>query len=269
MPFELSLLTTIWWGRLLLITVFLLLAWLVSKLAPRLVNRIMRLNRFARPRRKWREERLATLRGLIGSVIGFLAFSMAILFSLSLFVQTDTLVWMVGLFSAAFGLGARPLIADFLTGIGFMFEDTFDVGEKVELLGLGGKVEGVVEEVKLRTSQVRAPSGELITVPNGEIRLVRNFSRGLFSLADVRIKVNTAALNEVVPLLEALGEEAVTLLPNLLEPWQIISTDAEVGQQAVLLIHAKSRYGLAAEMRPRLLALIQERLDAAGLAITE
>jgi small-conductance mechanosensitive channel len=174
---------------------------------------------------------------------------------------------MVGLFSAAFGLGARPLISDFLTGIGFMFEDIYDVGEKVELLGTGGNVEGVIERVYLRITQVRAPSGELITVPNGEIRLVRNYSRGLFSLGDVRIKIHTTDLSQTVDLLTELGEEAVNLLPNLIEPWQVISTDPEVGQQTELLIHAKSRYGLAAEMRPRLLTLVQERLAAAGIEL--
>jgi small-conductance mechanosensitive channel len=63
-------------------------------------------------------------------VISFLAYTIAILSALSLFVETETLVWMVGLFSAAFGLGARPLISDFLTGIGFMFEDIYDVAKK-------------------------------------------------------------------------------------------------------------------------------------------
>jgi small-conductance mechanosensitive channel len=45
---------------------------------------------------------------------------------------------MVGLFAAAFGLGARPLVSDYLTGVGFLFEDTFDVGEKVDILGNEG-----------------------------------------------------------------------------------------------------------------------------------
>jgi small-conductance mechanosensitive channel len=68
----------------------------------------------------------------------------------------------------------------------------------VELLGSGGNVEGVIERVYLRITQVRAPSGELITVPNGEIRLVRNYSRGLFSLGDVRIKIQTADLAQLL-----------------------------------------------------------------------
>ena len=87
----------------------------------------------------------------------------------------------MGLFSAGFGLGARPMVSDFLSGIGFMFEDTFDVSEKIEIPGLpGGSVMGLVEAVHLRTTVIRAMSGEPYIVPNGEIRVVRNFSRGDF-----------------------------------------------------------------------------------------
>ncbi|KAA3664144.1 MAG: mechanosensitive ion channel family protein [Chloroflexi bacterium] len=250
-----------WWGRLLLILIFYLVAWIVFRLSRRISMRLVQLNRFSPDNRRWRTERLATLQGLLASAITFMAFAIATLSSLSLFVDAATLIWMVGLFSAAFGLGARPLISDFLTGIGFMFEDTFDVGEKVELPGIGGGIEGVIEIVNLRTTLLRAPTGELLTIPNGEIRLVRNFSRGRFSTADVTLTVPTSEINRAIPLLEALATEAVTLLPNLLEPWHVISASGAMGQNTALLLTAKARYGQAAEMRPRLLALVQERME--------
>ncbi|MCA9924371.1 MAG: mechanosensitive ion channel family protein [Anaerolineales bacterium] len=256
-----------WWGRLLLIMLFYLIAWVIFRLSGRIAKRLSQFNRFSREKRRWRPERLTTLQGLIASTTTFFAFTVATLSSLSLFVGADTLIWMVGLFSAAFGLGARPLISDFLTGIGFMFEDTFDVGEKIELPGIGGGVEGVIEAVNLRTTLVRAPTGELLTIPNGEIRLVRNYSRGRFSMADIKLTVPTSEINRAIPLLEALAEEAVTLLPNLLEPWLVISASGAMGQNTELLLSAKARYGQAAEMRPRLLALIQERLEHAQIPI--
>ncbi|MCA9958857.1 MAG: mechanosensitive ion channel, partial [Anaerolineales bacterium] len=171
----------LWWSYLFRIGLNILAAWLLHRLAGRIVQRLLRLNRFAPRRSRVRAERLHTLEVLLASTISFLAFAFAALFSLGLFVDSDTLVWMVGLFSAAFGLGARPLLSDFLTGVGFLFEDPFDVGEKVELVG----IEGIVEKVNLRTTLLRAPTGELFIVPNGEIRMVRNFSRGRFSMANV------------------------------------------------------------------------------------
>jgi small conductance mechanosensitive channel len=180
-------------------------------------------------------------------------------------VQLDTLVWVLGLFSAAFGLSARPLISDVVAGVGLIFEDTFAVGEKVEIL----QVEGVVEAVNLRTTWLRAPTGELYVIPNGEVRVVRNFSRGRFSLVKITLKVEAADLGRALPVLRDLGLEAVALLPSLLEPWQVISESGVIGQQTELTLLAKARYGQAAGMRPRLLALAQERLTAADVDLVD
>lgn len=252
---------TVWWSFLLRIAIYFFLAYLVHRLSRRMAGRLLRLGSLANKRRGLRPDRQKTLTSLVASAITFLAVVTAVLLSLSLFVSGETLVWMVGLFAAAFGLGARPLVSDYLTGIGFLFEDTFDVGEKIDILGN----EGVVETVNLRTTTLRARTGELFVVPNGEIRIVRNFSRGRFSPATITIKLDADDLSRALPLLEELGKEAVLILPNLLEPWQIISESGTIGQQTELTLVAKAKYAMGAEMRPRLLALIHERLNEAGI----
>ena len=256
------------WGILGLIVLFYGLAWLVQRLAGRVARFILGLNRFSSEHRRWRTERLDTLRGLITSTTIFVAYLLASLASLSLFVNTDSLIWMVGLFSAAFGLGARPLISDYLTGVGFMVEDTLDVGEKVELLGVpGGPVEGVIEAMNLRVTLLRSTTGENYTIPNGEIRIIRNFSRGRFSISKIKLKIAGADLENALGVLEDLGAEAVSLLPNLLEPWEVVSPDGAVGPQTELLIVAKARFGQASKMRSRLLSLVQKRLADAAIEL--
>jgi small conductance mechanosensitive channel len=255
-------------GQFLFIALFFVLAWLVYRLSPRIARQVLSVSRLANSQRPLRAERRRTLLGLISAAVTFIALAVAIILSLSLFVDATTLIWVFGLFSAAFGLGARPLVSDFLSGISFIFEDTFDVGDKVQLRGLaGGDVEGIVEMVRLRTTLVRSPGGEPYTVPNGEIRVVRNFSRGRFSATNVTVHISAVDLGMAIPLLEKLGEEAVTLLPNLLEPWQVISETGELGQQTELTLLTKARFGKASEMRPRLLKLVHERLNEAGIEL--
>lgn len=249
-----------WLLILIKIFLFFFAAWIIQRISGWLVKPLSVLLRF-RPGLGKKPERRETLKSLIASGIGMLAYIFAVIASVGLFVSTDTLVWIVGLFSAAFGLAARPLISDIMTGIGFIFEDTFAVGEKVELL----EIEGIVEAINLRTSLLRSPSGELFVIPNGEIRTIRNFSRGRFSTTNVHLKISSADLTQALSILSNLGKEAVELLPNLLEPWQIISGEGVLGQQTELTILAKARFGQAAEMRPKLLALIQERLVMAGI----
>ncbi len=255
-PFTALLTTGGWWDTAIYIAVFYVIAWIVHRLAKRLAGRIVRFSRFTPKKQRPRAERRETLRSVIASAISLFAFAAATIGSLGRFVPFDSLVWIIGLFSAAFGLGARPLISDVLAGIGFIFEDTFAVGEKIEILG----VEGVVEAVNLRTTWLRAPTGELYVIPNGEIRVVRNFSRGRFSIVKVILKLSTADLSRALAPLDEFGKEAVVLLPNLLEPWHVISESGVIGQQTELTLIAKARFGQAAEMRPRLLALVQKRL---------
>ena len=241
------------------------IAILLQRVSGSVASHVVNIRRHSRSAQMLRPERRDTLQSLYASTLTVVGFAAAVLVSLGQFVSLNTLVWMVGLFSAAFGLGARPLISDFLAGLSFLFEDTFAVGEKVEILD----TEGIVEAVNLRTTSLRAPTGELYIVPNGEIRVVRNFSRGRFSTADIKLAVRAGDLDRAYEILEALGQDAVMLLPNLLEPWQVISEEGVIGHQVQLTLLAKARLGKAAEMRPRLLALVQSRLAAADIELCD
>jgi small conductance mechanosensitive channel len=218
---------------------------------------------------KMRVERQYTIQHLVASMISLAAFVIAGLLSLSQFLTAEALALFVGLFTAAFSLGARPLIADMLSGMSFIFEDSFDVGEKIEIASVTGKVEGVVESMNLQTTTVRAPTGELYVVPNGEIRILRNFSRGRFSTAHIKLKLATVDLDRTLPLLSELGSEAIVLLPHLLGSWQVINETGTLGAHTELTLLAKTNFGQAAELRPRLLALVQERLAEADIVLVD
>ena len=253
------------WGDLVRIAIYFAAAYLVHRLSRRIARRLLRIGSLANKRSQLRPDRQKTLTSLVASAVTFLSVAVAILLSLNLFIDGDTLLWIVGLFTAGFGLGARPLISDYLTGVSFLFEDTFDVGEKVDVMGN----EGVVETVNLRTTTLRAPSGEIFVVPNGEIRILRNYSRGRFSSATITLKVSAEDLSRTLTVLEELGQEAMMLLPNILEPWQIISESGAIGQQTELTLVAKAKYSMGAEMRPRLLALVHERLNEAEIQLAD
>ena len=98
---------------------------------------------------------------------------------------------------------------------------------------------------------------------------MRNFSRGLFSSASVRVRVKAADLARTLEALEAMRDEALSALPNLIEPWQVISEDGLIGHETVLLVVAKARFGAAATLRPRLLTFLHERLADADVALAE
>jgi len=241
------------------ILIYFAAAMLVAFLLRRLARWLVKLGRLAPKSRKPSLERQKTLQSLLSSTINLIVIILALIASMGLFVDPTTIAWVMGLFSAAFGFGARLIIGDYLSGFSFLFEDTFAVGEKIEVRGTP-PIEGVVETISLRTTMLRSPTGELYVVPNGEIRAVRNFSRGKFSIANITLKIQASDLSTARGTLVALGDEAVTLLPNLIEPWKVTNLEGMIGQYTELTLIAKARFGKAAEMRPHLLALVQERL---------
>jgi small conductance mechanosensitive channel len=224
---------------LVALTVARALAWVIWRLE---------LSRLALRRQRFTERRRATLRYLIRSLMNGLAV-------LAMFVQPGTLITALGLFSAGLGFAARPYISDFLGGIVLLFEDQFALGDKVEI---GDRnVVGVVERVSLRTTYVRGESGELWIVPNGDIRTIRNFTRGSFSPANIRLTVPTARLEEALALLPTLVAEHD---PDILEQPEIISEAGEIGETTELMLKVKARHGTAPQVRRRLLMRLQAAL---------
>jgi small conductance mechanosensitive channel len=258
------------WSLVLIeIAVFFIIAWIIRWSSNSLSSIFIAFYQLSPRHRQLTHERRNTLRVLFGSIIRFTALAAAVVASVALFISPETLIWVVGLFSAAFGFGARPLISDIMAGLAFMSEDSFAVGDKVEVystMGLGG-IQGVVESVNLRTTFLRSTTGELYLIPNSELRIVRNFSRGRFSTMKIILTISSADLSKTLEVLEELCKDAVLELPNLLEPWQVISDSGKMGEQTELTLVAKARFGKAAEMRPRLLALVQQELEKENITL--
>lgn len=78
--------------------------------------------------------------------------------------------------SAAVGLGAQSIIADFLAGFFILQEKQFGVGDWVLFKGSGVDVEGDVIGITMRATTVRTLNGETVIVPNSAARICINQS---------------------------------------------------------------------------------------------
>jgi small conductance mechanosensitive channel len=239
---------------LLRATLTFLIAAIVARLLSGLIWRI-ELSRMSIAHRTFSERRRTTLRYLIQSLMNGLAVLVTIVLIVGMFVQLSALITAIGLFSAGIGFAARPYISDFLGGIVLLFEDQFALGDKVEI---GDRnVIGVVERVSLRTTHIRGESGELWIVPNGDVRTIRNFTRGSFSPANIRLTVPTAKLDEALALLRNLTGDPG---PDVIEKPEIISEDGEVGETTMLTLKVKAQHGRGPLVRRRLLARLHHEL---------
>jgi small conductance mechanosensitive channel len=252
-----------WITSLTIALAYLFVGILIARLLPPIIATMVVSAADARAAAGLSPRRSDTLRGLAKHLTRAIIFGVVGIFILSLFVNSAGLLTFLGLFSAAFGLGARPLVQDYISGVVFIFEDQYNVGEKVEIFG----IEGTVLDVNLRTTILRAPSGELFIIPNGEVRVVRNFGRGEFSLASIRVVVRSAQLERALALLDTLAPTLPNLVPELIEAPRILSEEGTLSERVGLTVFAKARFTQGVEARRKLLRIVQEALAKAEIDI--
>jgi len=119
-----------------------------------------------------------------------------------------------GIAGVALGFGAQSIVKDTLTGFFILLENQFGVGDTVEIRTPANPILGRVEWLTLRATALRAYDGTLHIVPNGNIVLVSNKSRGW-----ARAIVDTAIaygqdLEQVRELLDELFDELRVELRN-------------------------------------------------------
>ncbi len=78
-----------------------------------------------------------------------------------------------GVLGLALSFGSQTLVKDVVSGIFFLAEDAFRIGEYIDT----GKLKGTVEQISLRSVRLRHHNGPIHTVPYGQISAVTNFSR--------------------------------------------------------------------------------------------
>ncbi|MFT7593474.1 MAG: small-conductance mechanosensitive channel [Paracoccaceae bacterium] len=107
-----------------------------------------------------------TAQAAIAVIFGLVALS-------SLGIDTTPLLAGAGILGLAIGFGAQKLVTDIVSGIFFLVDDAFRVGEYVDI---GGTM-GTVEKISIRSMQLRHHRGLVHTIPYGEIPKLTNFSR--------------------------------------------------------------------------------------------
>jgi small conductance mechanosensitive channel len=121
------------------------------------------------------ERRVTTLGQLLVRIAAAVIVLVATLMVLGLFnVDIGPAIAALGIAGLAVGFGAQTLIKDWLSGVFIVAENQFNAGEHVRIAG----VEGHVEDFSLRRTVLRDADGTVHHVPNGQIIVASNLSRG-------------------------------------------------------------------------------------------
>ncbi|HEX3862083.1 MAG TPA: mechanosensitive ion channel domain-containing protein [Stellaceae bacterium] len=113
---------------------------------------------------------LPILRIGFGAVIAVVA-ALTVLSRLG--IDTGPLIAGAGVFGLAISFGSQSLVRDIISGLFYIWDDAFRVGEYIDT----GRLRGTVEALGIRSMKLRHHNGPLHTIPYGQLGAVTNLSR--------------------------------------------------------------------------------------------
>lgn len=248
------------------VIVILALAWMLIVLSRKLIRafRNYMKGRVENSEDERRIETLARVFRYIATVVITLVAGMLVLNELG--ISIAPLLGAAGVVGIAVGFGAQSLVKDFFSGFFMLIENQVRVGDAVEL---AGKV-GVVEEITLRNTVLRDVEGNVHYIPNGEITIVTNKSRGY---AYALIDFGVAYREDLEEVYRVTRETAVALQqdpeigPKIMEDLEIQGVQ-DWGDSAVVI---RCRFKTVAmeqwTVRRAFLGMLKKAFDAHSIEI--
>jgi small conductance mechanosensitive channel len=166
---------------------------------------------------------------------------------------------------AALSFGAQTLVRVLISGVFILIEDQYTEGEAVEVNGQAA----TVEDLTLRSTRLRDWQGRVVFVPNSEMKVVVNHSRGWhLAVVDLPLALNQD-LGSVFEVAAAIVREVnaePTLQPYLLEPMKVLGIERFGTGGAFVRLAAKTPPGApGAEVSRAARRIAIARMYAAGL----
>lgn len=182
-------------------------------------------------------------------------------------ISVTPLIASAGIIGAALGFGAQSLVKDMLNGLFMVFEDQLGVGDVVDV----GEVNGVVERVGIRVTQIRDVNGTLWYVRNGEIINVGNLSQ---DWARVILDIPVPYHSDVQRVQQRLLDTAKTFKNKpewrrkVLEDPEVWGIESISAEALVVRLVIKVRGGEQWAAKRALHADIKDALDQEGIDLS-
>jgi small-conductance mechanosensitive channel len=212
-----------------------------------------------------RRARVRTLLPIVRNMLFVVLVAMSALMALSaLGIEIGPLIAGAGVVGVAIGFGAQTLVRDVISGMFFLLDDAFRVGEYIQ----SGNYKGTVESFSLRSVKLRHHRGPLYTVPFGALGAIQNMSRDwVIDKMMVGVTYDTD-LDKAKKLIKQVGKELAAdpeLGPNILETLKMQGVE-QFGDFAVQIrLKMMTKPGEQFAVRRKAFGLIKKVFDANGI----
>ena len=214
-------------SKLISLAILFILFLLAKKLLRSMVKRILKpsLNYVGQD-----EARKNTILRLVESLLTYCLYFILIYWILSILgLPVSSLLAGAGIAGVAIGMGAQGFLSDLVNGFFILLERQLDVGDTVRVTNGPITIAGTVSSVGIRTTQVRDADGTLHFIPNRNIMVVSNLSRGNQRvLIDMPISAQTD-LDKIYQIFQQVNDEQAQKHPEILDGPTILGPQIEKG----------------------------------------
>lgn len=183
-------------------------------------------------------------------------------------VNLGALLTSAGIVAAGLAFGAQNIVKDLLNGIFMVFEDQLGIGDVVTI----GTINGTVEDVGIRITQVRALDGTLWHIRNGEILTLGNSSQGWGrALIDVTVDADQDLSRVSEVTLEAARTVVTSegYLRKVTGEPEILGLESVFGDRATLRLAVQTRPEARWEVQRAIRAELRRKFLAAGISLSD
>lgn len=247
-------------GIIILQLIVIWIGYLIARgIAKKLISRSFER---MRQREKMSEGRAITLERLMLSAISYTLIFILIVVIFGIFgLPIGGLIAGAGIVGLAIGFGAQGLVSDVVTGFFILAEKWVDVGDYVITAGL----DGVVEEVGLRTMKIRSYDGVLHFVPNRNVSNLSNYSRG-----DMRARVEFSISDEnnidkALKTAQEVCDKIAAEDESIVDGPNVVGVQAIGSTETVLRIDAHTDNMMQWALQRKLWKALKEAFDEKGI----
>ncbi|PYZ97815.1 mechanosensitive ion channel protein [Alteribacter lacisalsi] len=208
--------------------------------------------------------RTKTLEKLSQNIFAYVLLFVFITIVIGLFDYNVTgLIAGAGIIGLAIGFGAQGLVSDVVTGFFLLLEKQLEVDEYVTVAG----IDGVVEEVGLRTTRIRGFDGTVHYIPNREISTLSNHSRSnMRALVDIGISYDDN-IDEAMKVIQDACDLVASQVDTIVDGPNVIGVQSLDDSDVVIRVIAQTsnmeQWGVERILRKE----IKEALDENGIEI--
>jgi small conductance mechanosensitive channel len=202
-------------------------------------------------------KRRTTLTNLFTNVLRvFVVLLIALMLLRELHFEIAPILASAGVLGLAIGIGAQSLVKDLITGAFIVLEHQYSVGDIVKI----GDRAGVVENIGLRTTQLRDLEGTAHVIPNGEISVVSVMSKGWSqAVLDIPVAYHSDLDLAMETISRVLNEYAAEAPQNVIAPPEILGIET-LGENGITI---RSTVRTAPSKQWETSRILRKRLKAA------